>query len=774
MILNLFHLLTIAHHFSCLSFSILTMSNSRYLGFTRKYTHHTQGSLVGYSAGTSSYGGNSSASSSSGSVGGSGGNNGAVGHGLPRLAIASPETTGIPSLPADFWSRCICLANISGVVIAASSLYNPNTNKGQLVIRALGGLKKKRGSNIVEKRQQQQHHRSRSQSSRQPKGTESKSQQQRSSHQKLVRKKFDSSPVAVAALSPPPPQQSSSQRRMELSPIVVDSKALRDAVSGPASIPARKNKKLAPIEDSNSQFTASAAATHVSPDSKETNQNNRSSNDVMGTPAQNKDNTKHVTVTKNTTTMMTSTDHSSSSPESMDGLPDISMYLQPKRIVMQQKQKQTNGSTKKCNASASLSDKAKKKVETKNSVGSINDNSFDGVSLFKLNTIGSIPITDVKQKTNFRGNSSSAHVTRKPLLLTSPKASSSSMTNLVVPSSPIVASGSKKKRGRPTASSKNTKKGSIEQRHTNAEVNTALFMTALADRKQQTKSNANKLDNDDTKSASNHVVATISPNPFVSVTSAPMISCKDISTSDIVNNAKSSKSNLVLKSSTAKATDTVMMPPPQPSVQQPQQQQPSKEATLHEKIGEQYKQLRMFLQDVTDRSMGLIHARNLRGPVPSALVEDEDRDHLSAYSNLLQEHRAAHNYLQRGLLRSAETTLRLLMESSISAEEARSELKQTIKKYEEILYDTIHRQELERLAVVAQHPNTTSNLIRGSGRYQFSRDAVCDDSTSVLSLAADQSTHSTTNKPYPCQAAFEKVEDICAAIARPVGRPKAR
>ena len=42
-----------------------------------------------------------------------------------------------------------------------------------------------------------------------------------------------------------------------------------------------------------------------------------------------------------------------------------------------------------------------------------------------------------------------------------------------------------------------------------------------------------------------------------------------------------------------------------------------------------------------------------------------------------------------------------------------------LKKFEEILYDTLHRQEMERLAIVAQHPGTTSNLLangRGEGK----------------------------------------------------------
>ena len=138
-----------------------------------------QGSLIGYSAGSSS-----SSKDSSGSI--------------PKLAIATPESTGIPALPADFWRRCICLANIAGVVIAASSLYNPNTNKGQLVIRALGGLKKPRGSEITEKKKKL------------------RKERERLELERKMAKKARREPTVS-------------------SPMAADTKALRDAVSGSPS-----------------------------------------------------------------------------------------------------------------------------------------------------------------------------------------------------------------------------------------------------------------------------------------------------------------------------------------------------------------------------------------------------------------------------------------------------------------------------------------------------------------------------------------------------------
>ena len=182
---------------------------------------------------------------------------------------------------------------------------------------------------------------------------------------------------------------------------------------------------------------------------------------------------------------------------------------------------------------------------------------------------------------------------------------------------------------------------------------------------------------------------------------------------------------------------------------------PSREEILHEKISEQYHQLRTFLKSITDKSMALIHSRNMRGPVPSALAK-KDTAHVSAYSKLLAEHRASHDYLQTRLLKSAEATLRLLLESRITAEEARTELKQSIKRFEEILCDTLHRQEMERVSVVAQYNSTNFDRRRKNSA----------DSTERQLETIDEKA------PYPCKEAFDKVEDICVAITRPVGRPR--
>ena len=220
-----------------------------------------QGSLIGYSAGSSS-----SSKDSSGSI--------------PKLAIATPESTGIPALPADFWRRCICLANIAGVVIAASSLYNPNTNKGQLVIRALGGLKKPRGSEITEKKKKL------------------RKERERLELERKMAKKAKREPTVS-------------------SPMAADTKALRDAVSGPATVPpsgVRTSKKSTIPNTSAKQSLPPSTLTRVSP------------NGTMETPMQ-----------KN------AVQEEDESPDGTQNLPKISQFLQPKRINMPEKSKKRKG-----------------------------------------------------------------------------------------------------------------------------------------------------------------------------------------------------------------------------------------------------------------------------------------------------------------------------------------------------------------------------------------------------------------------------------------------
>jgi len=57
--------------------------------------------------------------------------------GRPNLEIVTEQSTGIGSLPADFWVRTLCLGKPAGLVVAAVSMYNPNTQLGRIEVRPL-------------------------------------------------------------------------------------------------------------------------------------------------------------------------------------------------------------------------------------------------------------------------------------------------------------------------------------------------------------------------------------------------------------------------------------------------------------------------------------------------------------------------------------------------------------------------------------------------------------------------------------------------------------
>lgn len=645
--------------------------------------------MVGYSAGSSS-----STKDSSGTI--------------PKLAIATPESTGIPALPADFWRRCICLANIAGVVIAASSLYNPNTNKGQLVIRALGGLKKPRGSEFTEKKKlkllkQQQKQRERMERER--------LELERLEKERLKREREQARQDQQLKTDAAPNTPSPIHNNLQSSPMAADTNALRDAVSAPTAVPVsalRVNKKPLDSQTENihdskenvaqSFASSSATLTRVSP------------NGTMETP-------RHQ---KNTPT------EEDESPDSTQGLPKISKFLQPKRINLQAQQLQEKSKKRKTEHPSGIASGKSTASETplmgkkttENVVVAATKTSNSQNPTVQLNNIGSIPFKSPKPQ---------AKKQRKVGAPSKPKKSTS------VPSIPFASPEAsrdvvERKRDREAAETVNQKVGSAKIARTSDDMSTALLLTALASPKPATIAKA--------KTADGIVVST----PKTIGLTAKSKSVAAVTPKVIAK--KSSNSSSKSKGKPAALAN-------------------AREEILHEKISEQYQQLRAFLKSITARSMALIHSRNKRGPVPSALASgaaQNDATHLSAYSKLLAEHKAAHDYLQRRLLRSAETTLRLLLESAITAEEARTQLKNSIKKFEEILYDTLHRQEMERLAVVSQHHGSPTNFAR-------SRKSGNDESEKP-------SESKKENSNYPCKEAFDKIEDICAAITRPVGRPR--
>ena len=226
---------------------------------------------------------------------------------IPKLAIATPESTGIPALPADFWRRSICLANVAGVVIAASSLYNPNTNKGQLVIRALGGLKKPRGSEVEKKKKRL------------------KQQQKQREREALMLQQRKQAAEGI------PETPSPIHAKLQSSPVAADSKALRDAVSAPTAVPVsvQRSNINTNLKETSGAFNAttvqdpSVSLTRVSP------------NAVMETPRHSKGARTEL----------------DDSPDATP-LPKISKFLQPKHIDMQAQNNAEN--TKKRKASETL------------------------------------------------------------------------------------------------------------------------------------------------------------------------------------------------------------------------------------------------------------------------------------------------------------------------------------------------------------------------------------------------------------------------------------
>ena len=561
------------------------------------------------------------------------------------------------------------------------------------MIRALGGLKKPRGSELKEKKKlkllkQQQKQRERMELERLEKEREQARQDQQL--------KTDATPNTPSPV----------HNNLQSSPMAADRNALRDAVSAPTAVPVsalRVNKKSLDSQSENIHNSKENIAQSFAPSSLSLTR--VSPNGTMETP-------RHQ---KNTPT------EEDESPDSTQGLPKISKFLQPKRINLQAQQLQDKSKKRKAEHPAGIAREKSTAPETafmgkkttENVAVAATKTSNSQKPTFQLNNVGSIPFKSPKPQ---------AKKQRKVGAPSKLKKSTS------IPSIPFSSPDAERKRDREAAETVNKTVTSAKIPRTSDDMSTALLLTALASPKHAALAKA-KISDGIVASTPKTIGLTAKTKSVVAVT--PKAIAKKYS-----NSASKSKGK-----STSLAN--------------------AREEILHEKISEQYQQLRVFLKSITARSMALIHSRNKRGPVPSALASvavQNDATHLSAYSKLLAEHKAAHDYLQRRLLRSAETTLRLLLESDITAEEARTQLKSSIKKFEEILYDTLHRQEMERLTVVSQHHGSPKNFAR-------SRKSGNDESEKP-------SESKKENSDYPCKEAFDKVEDICAAITRPVGRPR--
>jgi len=438
------------------------------------------------------------------------------------------------------------------------------------------------------------------------------------------------------------------------------------------------------------------------------------------------------------------------SPDSTGKMPKISHFLKPKRIDLEnEQQKQPRDPTKKR--------KAKPKATSAPAAAPTTTASDSPVGMSQLNSVGSILFKSTKPSIKKRKKSTLVNAPTKTKKSAVPgKAPSensfSTQQNLLNVSSSKNTTGSDRKRDRSAEEDSPVAAVTPKLARTNGDVSKALLM-ATPGVQQGSKPDTQVKD---AVSAIPKTIASISKTkPVVSVTPkvSPSATGKSTTIAKVVSKPKTpviAHQQQQQQSPKRKAIDAPIKPKAvAKSASKSKISVVVQQHLLNERINEQYKQLRIFLQNFTDQSMKLIHSRNLRGPVPSAL---DNRKHLDAQSKLLEEHRAVHNCLQKGLLQSAEKVLRLLKESRITPEEARAELKHCIVKFGKILYDILPRQEMERVALATNHPRSTRRLTKN--REQPSCESVKE------------------HPNYPCKAAFEKVEDICAAIARPVGRPR--
>eukprot|EP00980_Cylindrotheca_fusiformis_P012907 scaffold3214_cov113-Cylindrotheca_fusiformis.AAC.4 len=129
-------------------------------------------------------------------------------------------------------------------------------------------------------------------------------------------------------------------------------------------------------------------------------------------------------------------------------------------------------------------------------------------------------------------------------------------------------------------------------------------------------------------------------------------------------------------------------------------------------------------------------------PKPKSLEEAQ----VMARSKLGADHRASHERIRKCMLRSAESTIRNAMDSYLSIEDARNELKETIKSYHEVVYDTLQRQKLEASTLAAEQARSRGGL-----------------------------DVPTTEVSFPFHSTFTALEEIRIGIEaprRPPGRPR--
>lgn len=165
----------------------------------------------------------------------------------------------------------------------------------------------------------------------------------------------------------------------------------------------------------------------------------------------------------------------------------------------------------------------------------------------------------------------------------------------------------------------------------------------------------------------------------------------------------------------------------------------SRQELIAIRLRTQFKRIQGHLKDLPPFQPSFLRKPS---PRPKSLEEAQ----AFARSKLFAAHRASHELIRKRMLRAAESTIRNAMDSYLSIEEARNELKSTVKSYHEVVHDTLQRQKLEASALSAQQTRGRSGL---------------DVPTAQVS--------------FPFQSVFRDLEEIRVGIEaprRPPGRPR--
>lgn len=215
----------------------------------------------------------------------------------------------------------------------------------------------------------------------------------------------------------------------------------------------------------------------------------------------------------------------------------------------------------------------------------------------------------------------------------------------------------------------------------------------------------------------------------------------------------------------------------------------SREEVVTEKVRVQYEQLRLYI-DSLPSSTSPTNAvaekfRRLCPPVNDykASIKKTRNRQQSRRDKLMREHRTSHELIQKRLLRAAQHILRLLMENHLSIDEARADLKATVKSFEEVLvrasraplFFTPHfrnycmrRADHHDLFLSLCIAITVIPQYDTLRRQEFETDAF-------LASQLSNEPHLSCKVPFEFQSSFRRVEAIYEAIEPPrrlPGRPR--